>query len=165
MAKKSAQEWLRSPADTDSTGATVATDAGNVSTNSQTALFPSSLLCFLQFLIDSVTITDSTYEPRPPLYPNQTGINESTRIPSTSGDHSLCICVCACACVYVCICICVCTCVHACVHTCMHAQIGISLSVCLSVCLLVCPSVCLSVCLHKYINTYILDSIKACLLI
>ena len=141
MAKKSAQEWLRSPADTDSTGATVATDAGNVSTNSQTALFPSSLLCFLQFLIDSVTITDSTCEPRPPLYPNQTGINESTRIPSTSGDHSLCICVR------------VHTYMHmhmrACVRTCMHTQIGICLSVCLSVCLLVCPSVCLSV--HVYV--------------
>ena len=160
MAKKSAQEWLRSPADTDSTGATVATDAGNVSTNSQTALFPSSLLCFLQFLIDSVTITDSTCEPRPPLYPNHTGINESTRIPSTSGDHSLCM--------YVCIRICVCTCVRTYMHACTDRYLFVCVSICLSVglsvCMSVCSCVCLSVCLHKYINTYILDSsTKACL--
>lgn len=93
MAKKSAQELLRSLGDTDSASATMATDVTTISTNSQTALFPSALLCFLQFLIDSVTITDCTSEPLPSTYSNQT--NETTKVPSTSGDHLITLsCVC-----------------------------------------------------------------------
>ena len=106
MAKKSAQEWLRSPADTDSASGTLATDAATISTNWQTALFPSSLLCFLQFLIDSVTITDCVSEPLPAPYPNWTGVSESTKASCTSGDQLttvFCLSVCLYVCLYICL--------------------------------------------------------------
>ena len=86
MAKKSAQEWLRSLGDIDSTGAAMAIDTATVSTNNQTALFPSSLLCFLQFLIDSVTISDSNNEPFTSVYSKQTSVSGSTRVPCASGN-------------------------------------------------------------------------------
>ena len=95
MAKKSSQEWLRQPADNESSGATMATDIPTVSTNNQTALIPSSLLCFLQFLIDSVTITDAANEPLPPFNP---AINGTTKVPCTSGDHIAILAVCLSVC-------------------------------------------------------------------
>lgn len=132
MAKKSAQEWLRSPVvDTESANATMATDAAAVSANNQAALFPSSLLCFLQFLIDSVTITDDAVsDPIPSVYPNQLNMNEPTRVPCTSG---MCLCVCLSLCLSGCLFVSICQCIYV-----LYDYVSVNVSVCPSVSLYIC---------------------------
>ena len=90
VAKKSSQ---RPPPVDDSSGAAMATDVPAVSTNNQTALFPSTLLCFLQFLIDSVTITDIASEPLPPFNP---AIINAPKVPCTSGMAIVAVCLSVC---------------------------------------------------------------------
>jgi len=65
---------MRSLIDTDPNTANIATDV----TTTETALFPSALLCFLQFLIDSVTITTDPGN----------GPAHLTQLPSTLGNLS-----------------------------------------------------------------------------
>jgi len=63
---------MKSLSETDPNATNVSTDA----TTTETALFPSALLCFLQFLIDSVTTTETS-----------NGQPHTTQLPSTLGNN------------------------------------------------------------------------------